>query len=191
MIEWWQTLLISWGGSLVVGALAVVIHVRTARENRAAEERRAKRKVEEEQRQTIRQIRRERVQPIFDFLELAKQYFASATIERVVDGSYDGRSNIKDGMTLERWRERVKDVFPEGFLGELDDLQLLRALSIAVATASTEEIQNQVMEVFEGLKPVGQPLKLDYTAAITAAEELVERYVAGIKPAETPAEARE
>ncbi len=214
MIEWWQTALISWGGSTIVGVLAIVIYVRTANDNRAAEALRAKWKVEEEDRESDRQIRRERVQaerkkeeekresdrqsrrervkPISDFLDLAKQYFARATIEKVVDATYAGRPDKNDGMTLERWRDRVRDLFPKGFLSDLEDLQLLKAVSIAVATVSTEEIQAQLMDVYAGLKPPEAPLKqLEYTAAIQAAETMVEQYVTGIEPAETPAEAKE
>lgn len=161
MIEWWQTALISWGGSTIVAVLAIVIYVRTANDNRAAEALRAKRKVEEEDRESDRQIRRERVQaerkieeekresdrrirrervkPISDFLDLAKQYFARATIEKVVDATYARRPDKNDGMTLERWRDRVRELFPKGFLSDLEDLQLLKAVSIAVATASTKK----------------------------------------------------
>ena len=187
MIEWWQTLLISWGSSFIVGALAVAIHVRTARENWASEERRAQRKVEDEQRQTIQRIRRERVQPIVDFVKLAKQYFAQEAIERVVDRLYD--RSAKDSMSAGQFREKLKTIFPE-YSGESDDLVRFKAFAVASGAASTHGMLDKVMRVNDAMAQ--QPPTLKGMDAIMDAERLIEQYLAGIiQPDETPTEAKE
>ncbi len=88
MLDWWEAALLSvataGAGGLIDLVTAYFTHRWTTSANRESEERQANRRVGEEQRQVIRQRRRERMQPVVDFLELSKRRFASRTVSTSV-----------------------------------------------------------------------------------------------------------
>ena len=118
MVDWWQPLLYIGAGGVVSLLTAYATNRLTRSTLRESERGEAERRKEEERRQSIKQILRERIEPIFAYLKLAKQYFAHERIELVVDRVYD--RSAKDSMSAEEFRERVKTMYP-AYAGQSDD----------------------------------------------------------------------
>jgi hypothetical protein len=136
--------------------------------------------MEEETRQAIRQVRRERMQPVLDFLTLAKRCIAQEPIARVTNRLWEARRKGK--MTLEEAREELREMYPEGFPGDEPDMLLLtRSASIAISTFSTSEVTLGLLRVFWSLTEDKRDLA-EMSSAMTTAERAVERYLAQADP---------
>lgn len=116
------------------GAVSVIVAVVTNRLTAAttgeSEERQAKRRVEEEQRAAIHQIRRDRVQPILDYLELWKQYglrWALEAITSEIEADPEERDRLAEQL------EAVKQATAES---TADKLALAKAY-FAASSSST------------------------------------------------------
>ena len=183
MLDWWQAALLSIAGALAGGLIGLVTayftHRWTTEANRATEDRRAERKEEEEQRQAARQLRRERIQPILDFLEAAKTLRASQVgagfiQSTVTDLEKAFESNPEHPLVLEAKRHLMNKSLGD----EPDVLQLVRLSVVASASAPTPEIrQGVISRVFLAAITPREKASESLDDATSAAEEIIEKYL--------------
>ena len=183
MIEWWQALLLS-VSSVVVGALlglgtGFVQRLWTTTDRREAEGREDRRRVGEEQRQAIRQLRRERMKPILDFLEIAKNHQASQEQIRNLRLIYeDNVGGLKDLGTVEELLKGLAKTYPAPTI-----LEVTHALAKATSTASTPTVRDGLISIMQAFKyPPTQASYVKVAVALVAAEEQIEQYLAGTEP---------
>lgn len=185
MVDWWQALLYLLAGGLITVAASYATHYWTTKASRQSEERHAKRRLGEEQRQAIRQLRRERMQPVLDFLDTAKQSVARQPIEKVLDEEYESLGP-NDKPPLEQWQEMKSDLFgvvPPG-------IEEARAFTIAeLAAISIPALQGQLLRIYGALKVDSDPkIRAQFGPALRSAERLVEQYLAAAEPHEPTAD---
>lgn len=180
MVDWWQALPYLLAGGLITVAASYLTHRWSTSANRQAEERQAKRRVEEDQRQAIRQLRRERIQPVLDFLESAKLCAAEQPVKKAVDGAVERaqeRRRPEDGPPAEEWQEVARELLGP----EPDPLELMRGCARAlVASASVPGLQQAVVKLYEAL-PTSNSRKVrpEFYRAVQSVEQLVDQYLAG------------
>lgn len=175
MVDWWQPILYIGAGGVVSLVTAIVTSRLTSRANRESDERQANQRLEEEQRQAIGQIRRERMQPVVEFLDLAKRFFVRGIIREVADTWSPSEDDNIDEEKLEEARKTVKE---KTLMGVSGFVELAEAFGVAVASSSSiPGLQEQLREIR------GNPDNLD--TAIQSAEELIERYLAGAESSAT------
>ena len=80
MVDLWDALALVTAGGVLSLVTGILIQILSTRANRKSEERQAKRRVGEEQRQEIRKMRSARMQPVVEYLESAKGGAASRII---------------------------------------------------------------------------------------------------------------
>lgn len=89
MIDWWLALILSLtAGGFTLAAVALT-HALTTQSTRDADEQRAAQRIAEEDRHAARELRRERVQPILDFMALAKDFTSKYTLFRSLQAAID------------------------------------------------------------------------------------------------------
>ena len=197
MVEWWQALLISLASSATVGVVGLATAYFVNRWSRQAgleaDERSARSKAEEESRQARRELRRERIKPIRDFLEVAKGMVAAGTLERMVG------EQVREVVA-----ERLKDMFAEHEtvamreiakltlreskilegINATSTLRLAEANLAAEATASSAEVAEAVDAVWQAWEALSKELNNDtmnrMKSAIRTAEEVVESYLSDV-----------
>lgn len=171
MVDWWQALLLVLAGGIAGLPMAYAVHFWTTKAGRAAEER-----------QAIRQLRRERMQPVLDFLDTAKQSAARQDVIEILDGEYK-RMSPEDSSRLAQWRKRkseLLDVDPDG-------IQLMRAYHVAeFASMSLPGLQREIFRLHAALMMKNDPKMLArFGPALRSAEQLLEQYLAGAEPHES------
>lgn len=170
MVDWWQALLLVLAGGLISVPTAYATHYWTTKASRQAEER-----------QAIRQLRRERMQPILDFLDIAKQSAARQDIIEILDEEYQ-RLRPKDKQPLEEWHKMKSDLLQADPAG----IQEMRAYQIAqFASVSTPALMRELFRLHAALVIRGDPKILRrFGPALRSAEQLIEQYLAGAEPHE-------
>ncbi len=167
MVDWWQPILYIGAGGVVSLVTAFVTNRLTRSTTRESEERQAKSRVEEEQRQAIRQSRRERVRPVVDFIESAKLRYAFQGVGNIID-NLQQRSERRSEM------EEVQRNAPS--IPELTRLYF-------VAFVSSWSIPGLQDELKVLLGAFGDPeMAGKWDQAIASAEELIERFIASATP---------
>ncbi len=176
MVEWWQALALSVAAGLIALVTGLVSgyfshHLTTSAGSRA-EERQAKRRVEEEQRQATRQLRRERIQPVLDFLDAAKSFRARGAVEKQIEMTLENKP--QDEIT-----DKVREALTDKSVGDDPDIfRLVRELFLASASAPTVAIrQGVVFRVFIATITPREQASETLDDAVSAAEEIVEKYV--------------
>ncbi len=186
MLDWWEAAALSaataGAGGLIGLVTAYATYRWTTTANRDSEERQAKRRAEEAQREAIRQIRRERIQPVVDYLALSKQFLAGGIMSEAVD-----RLEL-DPQEEERFAKAREAFRKEAVTGAPDMSQVTRAYLVAVTSAlSIPALQEQLGKIHIAVAAVGRGD--NFGAAMRSAEELIERYLAGAEPRQ-PTEAK-
>ena len=183
MLDWWQAALLSVISAVAGGSIGLVTAYYTQRwtnsSAREAEERQSKRQTEEEERQATRQLRRERIQPILDFLDAAKTLGASQVQagfiqSTVTDLEKAFESNPQHPLVLEAKRHLMNKSLGD----EPDVLQLVRLSVVASASAPTPEIQQGVISrvLLAAITP-REKASESLDDATSAAEEIIEKYL--------------
>jgi hypothetical protein len=174
MVEWWQALVLVLAGGLAGLPTAYFVHRWTTRASREAEER-----------QAIRHLRRERMQPVLDFLNIAKRFAARQTIEEALDEVYEKMSgDVRPAR--DRWQEMKEDVF-EAYP---DVVGVTRAVSVALwSGVSVPGLLHKLVRMYSAVHPASHRKRQPELAdAIRSVEELVEQYLAGAEPHESTAD---
>jgi hypothetical protein len=188
MFEWWQTVVLSLGTLIVGGVIAVssgyLQHRWATDAARKAEERQAAYRVREEERQYIRQHRRERMKPVLDFLEVVKRYAGEAVVINRLRENYKRLSGSTGTLPI-TWEEFEKETRKDWSVP--DFFEVFRRLCVALLVSPTKEVEAALFDALVAvlLQEVrGKPAKgfSDQQAsdAIRAAEQLVERYLAEV-----------
>ena len=187
MFEWWQTVALSLGTLVVGGAIAVssaYVQRRWAKsdtleaDSRASlrrleeEEREAARQKEAEEREATRQWRRERVKPLQDFLEVAKQHDATIFFAKSLEEAWErNAAGIKDKMSLEDARKAMAE---DARFADPDFFDVARAVLVAHVTAPTLQITEQLRQF------LARKTDEDGLAALRSLEQLIEDYVSKV-----------
>lgn len=182
--------LIAIGGVLLGSVVTAVVTVQVEKNRQKAESTRQEQALaaerQREERQTIRQLRRERMQPALDFMETAKKFASDLPIDKEVDRAVD---KVREGW---RQEDRPPAKVWEDLKGELmaprpDVLELMRAFARAVlATASAPGLQAALMMVYVAGPTAGNPeVRPEFQRALQSAEQLLEQYLAGAEPQAT------
>ncbi len=184
-MDWWQAFLLFPAGGLISGVTAYFTHRLTTSASREAEERHAKRRLAEEQRQAIRHFRRERIQPVLDWLDIVKQSAGREIVSLALD-KYRESLSAEDKLSPERL-ERVRDEFSKIYP---DIIQETRAFSIATwASLSVPGLPEELLTMYGGLRAEGDAETLSQLGpALRSAEQLLEQYLAGAEPHEPSAD---
>jgi hypothetical protein len=182
MFEWWQTVALSLGTLVVGGVIAVssgyLQHRWTTDSTRKAEERQAAYRVTEEERQYIRQHRRERMKPVLDFLEVAKR---CAGEEVVIALTMQAHQEVIAKQTAAFTQEEFEKAIRKDWAVP-DAYQLLRAFYGADLIAPTPDVEMALSQALEAvLKASRQKITYEESSdALRSAEQLVERYLAEV-----------
>ena len=183
MLDWWQAALLSVISAIAGGSIGLVTAYYTQRWTnsaaREAEKRQSKRKMEEEERQAARQLRRERIQLILDFLDAAKTFRAGEvragllqSTERDLEKAFE--SNREHPLFLEAKRYLLNKSLGD----EPDALQLISLCVVASASAPTSEIQQGVISrVFLAAVTPREKASESLDDATSAAEGIIEKYL--------------
>ncbi len=165
ILEWWQLILLSAAGgalgSIIALAATMLQHVLTSRATRHAEQRGNARRLEEEERHERRQYRRERVQPISDYLAKRQAYIARSRREDVLRGldaimeEHKGQFAANLGVsaaqieTAYRQEGRPKWGGPEHSVDILFDL--FESLCSALDSAPSQDVERALVETLREL----------------------------------------
>ena len=113
MLDWWEATLLSVAtagtGGLIGLSIAYFTQRWTTKARRESEEREAKLRVEEEQRQVIRQFRRERIKPVLEFLELWHGYMMRWVLNETPD-EFDKLDPQERDERIARWKRLDDEV---------------------------------------------------------------------------------
>ena len=171
MVDLWDALALVAAGGVLSLVTGIVIQILSTRANRESEERQAQRRVEEEQRQVIRQRRRERMQPVVDFLELSKRRFASRTVGGLV---------AKAVEKFPPQKEEVEQLKHRATGDEPDYYELLRLYAVAAASSlSIPALLNELEKISHAQGDDADPETAgQWGLHIASAEALIEQYVA-------------
>ncbi len=187
MLEWWQALVLSVSSAAVGGFIAIAVayaqHHWTTSTGREAEDREARRRVETEQREAIRQHRREQVRPILDFLGLAKRYAAREGVARLYNRLYEDEQ-FQLSMHVKRTQKEWEDYVRTEFLADDPELmEVARAFTVATASAASSEILDTIGEVWDVTRRDSSDEEdtAELRATIRTAEQFVERYLAEVE----------
>jgi hypothetical protein len=170
MVDWWQALLLVLAGGIAGLPTAYAVHFWTTKAGRAAEER-----------QAIRQLRRERMQPVLDFLDTAKQSAARQDVIEILDGEYK-RMSPEDSSRLDQWRKMKSELLEV----DPDGIQLMRAYHVAeFASISIPGLGRDVFRIHAALiMKSDRNMLRQFGPALRSAEQLLEQYLAGAEPHE-------
>ena len=168
MFEWWQAIFLAVATSAVTGVLGIVAGFATSRFTAASAR-------DAESRQAARQRREQRIQPVVNFLQLARRYAGGDFVDIAAQRAYERFSpDERRQITLDEWRKRVKSTL----LGEDDPDMILvsREGAVAVVAAPTSEIVDAVFDV--DFAVLATPMEIDALyVRIRIAEELIENYL--------------
>jgi len=178
MVDWWQA-----GLLLLLGALAGLIpgyftHRWATEANQKAREHEAEIRVADETRRVIREIRKERVQPIIRFIETAKRFSTRKVIDESVTAALQQDSLVAT-LAGEKLQESLRGRLDQS-LGQIDFFQIMEQWAIAAATASNPELSRRLRDLWDALLNV--PTKgpeANVVAAIQATETAIEQYIVG------------
>jgi len=187
MVELWQAILLLGAGTLLtlgsgyvqrqwVKSDTVEADKRASARSLEEDEREARHRVEEEERQERRRSRRERMEPILEFLALTKRHLSGESLVKALDEVYQGLPETKKTMTLEEFREDVLRQRPS-LRDHPDVTQLFLSFGVALSTTPTVEITEAISRVFEAARTQALGTEGGASQAIVVAEEAVERYV--------------
>jgi len=186
MVELWQAILLSLAAVVVGGIMTLAVsyatHCWTTEAARKAEERQAAYKVKEEERQYIRQHRRERMKPVLDFLDVAKRCAGGEAVIDVIRHAHDKASAAQTGLMP--WEEFETVARREWSVPDISEL--LRAFWGAFLITPTPQVEAALLQAFAAVleqqqRASGQELSEKKAGdAIKSAERLVERYLAEV-----------
>jgi hypothetical protein len=172
MVDWWQALLLVFGGGLAGLPTAYFVHRWATTASRQGEER-----------QAIRQLRRERLQPLLDFLDMAKQYAAREPIETALDKAHETASaEVK--LPADDW-QRIKREFFEAQPQPAQALIRLGQTAIVACMAATSVpgLADALGKMFAPLLDTSHPDRLNKLRDnLATVEQLIEQYLAGAEP---------
>jgi hypothetical protein len=176
MVDWWQALLLVLAGGLISVPTAYATHYWTTKASRQAEER-----------QAIRQLRRERMQAILEFLDIAKQSAARQDIAEILDEEYQ-RLRPRDTQPPEQWQRMKNELLQVDPAG----IQEMRAYQIAqFASMSIPALMRELFRIHAALVMRSDPRMLSqFGPALRSAEGLIEQYLAGAEPQEPTSDTR-
>lgn len=198
MLEWWEAAALSvataGAGGLIGLVTAYWTHRWTTSANRESEEREAKRRVEEEQRQAkrrdeeeqrkeIREIRRDGLQPVMQFLEECRQYLVHDVVISVFEKS--GETDDEEAR-LEKMRREAQE-------GQPDQIHLAREYAGAMVSAmSIPGLGGEIDKLWAGvLSGVGSDAQKEIGRTFQSAAELIEQYIVSAEPHESSADTQE
>lgn len=173
MVDWWQPILYIGAGGVVSLVTAIVTSRLTTNANRESDERQANQRVEEEQRQEIRKTRRDRMQPVVDFLESSKRYGASTIVSEAVAAAVEGLPSEE----AEQHKRRAT-----GY--QLDKYDLLRLYIVAMTSAqSVPGLMDELQKLNDAQRPnVDLETRVQWAPALASCETLVEQYIVSANP---------
>ena len=159
-------------GGMVSLATAWATHRLTTSAARESEERQANRKVGEEQRLAIRQLRREQMEPVLEFLGLSKRLLAGEMVGESMRTASPSEGVKVDEEYPAQW-EAYKEYAQKGVPDRVD---VVKAFLVAMASsASMPRLQEQLARVMQA----DESPDTTFGGAFKSADELVEQYLAG------------
>ena len=179
MVDWWQAGLLLLLGAFVGLIPGYFTHRWATEASRKAREHEAEIRVADEKRQVIREIRKERVQPIIRFIETAKRFSTRRTIDQSVAAALQQQDSLVATLAGEKLQESLRSRLDQS-LGQIDFFQIMEQWVIAAATASNPELSRRLRDLWDALLNV--PTKgpeANVVAAIQATETAIEQYIAG------------
>lgn len=174
MVAWELALLFLVTGTILGLVASFVQRLWTKSDIEEAEERQAEQRKREEEREAIRKIRQMTMKPVFDFIQVAKQYAASEGMKETYKRTYqDNLGGVQGKMTQEQWLGAMNKKYPGPTMSDV-----VLAFSAAVATASTPEVQVALKSALVTLGPDQLAhRRSDAYSAIGAAEHVIEQYL--------------
>ena len=177
MVEWWQAVTLLLAGGLIGLASAYVQRRWTAADVHEAEDRERVRRVQEDERQARRQHRKDRIQPVVDFLDTVKRYSARDLVEYALDREYE--VTFKEMIDPAEWAGYKKEMLG----GErIALLEIVRQVKVAAASAPTAAVLEGV--VYRAYWAALADTKTrnrtnDFDIEIRGAEQTLEDYIVG------------
>lgn len=152
MVEWWQALLLLAAGSTIGLVTSYAAHRWTTGANRESEERHFKQLAQEERARATRELRRERLKSISQFVQLARGHVAEFRVAKEVDESYKrAGQDKKRNVTLDEWRQRFGSPLhdSDSQVQRAVLMELARAGRMASAGSPTSDLQEALRDAID------------------------------------------
>lgn len=175
MIEWWQALLISLAASTATGVFTWFASYSqsrwSAQTTKVSDQRRAAERLTEEARQARRDHRRQRVQPFYAFLAVARDQLTATDMKNLMEKTYESDMlGVKQKYTKEKFMDTmIKEVSSPSVV------EFGSAMRSAMSSTDNERLIAAFHETVASLQTGVDPLR-PYRA-MQALEDALETYI--------------
>ena len=183
-MEWSIIVTLLFGAIFGLAASLLTLNL-TTKASEQAEERAATRKLGEEQREWVRKSRSERMQPVFDFLALAKEAIAASAVDDMLQG------------VEVRMEAQLAEIFPEPSEGakrkvgeavreifdpagqQFDKMEFRRRAMKVLSTASNRDVRTKLFVIMMTalVDSKDEQWRTGLSDLVREAEEAVDRYI--------------